>query len=202
MWADALRAKPRRRRGRLEKQTAQPKTNIDKARERGKGLVGRRASDRAGPTPDQRRGQIKVCGQIKVIGDKLQKEWKRRWESQAAKLHRQVPTSKEGWSSQPTWIYDGVRKHVATAIFLLRSEVLGLAVGHRTSRVSHQSASADICARQSNTYWDLVLISSRRKLSSLKEQGSHRRAACFKKRRQRGRQDSGSWTQAYWSISK
>ena len=126
VWADATRAEPRRRRGRLRKQMAQPNTNIDKARERGKGIVDRRTSDREGPTPCQRGGRIQVRGQIKGIGDKLQEEWKRRWESQAAEPHRHAPTWKEGWSSQSTWIYDGVRKHVATAIFLLRSEVLGL----------------------------------------------------------------------------
>ena len=96
MWADATRAEPRRRRGRPRKQTAQPNTNIDKARERGKEIVDRRASDREGPTPDQRRGQIQVRGQIKGIGDELQEEWKRRWESQAAKQHRHTPTWKEG----------------------------------------------------------------------------------------------------------
>jgi hypothetical protein len=126
VWTDATRAEPRRRRGRPRKQTAQPNTNIDKARERGKEIVDRRVSDRANPTPDKRGGRIQVRGQIKEIGDELQEEWKRRWESQAAKPHRHAPTWKEGWSSQPTWIYDGVRKHVATAIFLLRSEVLGL----------------------------------------------------------------------------
>ena len=126
VWVDATRAEPRRRRGRSRKQTAQPNTNIDNAREGGKEIVDRRASDREGLTPGQRRGRIQVRGQIKGIGNDLQGEWKRRWESQAAKPHRHAPTWKEGWSSQSTWIYDGVRKHVATAIFLLRSEVLGL----------------------------------------------------------------------------
>ena len=126
VWADATRVEPRRRRGRPRKQTAQPNTNIDKARERDKEIVERGASDRVEPTPDQRANQIQVRSQIKKIGDELREEWKRRWESQAAKPHRHARTWKEGWLSMPTRIYDGVRKHVATAIFLPRSEVLGL----------------------------------------------------------------------------
>ena len=96
VWADATRAEPRRRRGRPRKQTAQPKTSIGRARERGKEIVDRRASDREEPTPDQRGGRIQVRGQIKGIGNELQEEWKRRWESQAAKPHRHAPTWKEG----------------------------------------------------------------------------------------------------------
>lgn len=126
VWIDVTRVEPRRRRVRPRRHMLQPNTNIEKARERGKKIVDRRASHRAEPTPNQRGGRIQVRGQIEEIGDELQEEWKRRWESQAAKPHRHAPTWKEGWSSQPTWIYDGVRKHVATAIFLLRSEVLGL----------------------------------------------------------------------------
>lgn len=126
VWADATRAELCRRRGRPRKQKAQSNKNIDKARERGKEIVDRRVSDRAKPTSDKRGGRIQVRGQIKEIGDELEEEWKRRWESQAAEPHRHAPTWKEGWSSQPTWICDGFRKHVATAIFLLRSEVLGL----------------------------------------------------------------------------
>jgi hypothetical protein len=72
-------------------------------------MIDRRASDRAEPTPEQRGSRIQVRSQIKEIGDELQEVWKRRWESQAAKPHRHAPTWKEGWSSQPTWIYDGVR---------------------------------------------------------------------------------------------
>jgi hypothetical protein len=132
VWADATQTGPRRRRGRPRKHTAQPKTNIDRAREKGKKILERRANgseepnDSEEPTPVQRGSRIQVRNQNGYIGDELQEEWKRRWESQAAKPFRHAPTWKEGWSSQPMWIYDDVRKHVATAIFLLRSEVLGL----------------------------------------------------------------------------
>jgi hypothetical protein len=44
--------RPVRRTG-SRKQTAQPNTNIDKARERGKDIVDRRVSYKAEPTPDQ-----------------------------------------------------------------------------------------------------------------------------------------------------
>ena len=49
---------------------AQPNTNIEKARKRGKDILDRRASDRTELTPDQQGGRIQLRGQIKEI-------WKR-----------------------------------------------------------------------------------------------------------------------------
>ena len=45
---------------------------------------------------------------------------------EAAKPHRSAVTWTEGWETQPLALYDEVPKHVATAILLLRTEVLGL----------------------------------------------------------------------------
>ena len=89
-------------------------------------MIDRRANDRAEPTPAQRGSRVQVRSPIKNIGEELQEERKRRWESQAAKPHRHAPTRKEGWSGQSTCVYDDVQKHVATAMFLLRSGVLEL----------------------------------------------------------------------------
>ena len=57
---------------------------------------------------------------------KMEERWKARWEVEAARFPRRAPAWTEGWSSRPMRVYDDVPKHVATAIFLLRSEVLGL----------------------------------------------------------------------------
>lgn len=103
----------------------QPNTNTEKTREIGKEIVDRRACNSAELMPDRRRDQIQVRGQVKEIGVEPQEEC-RRWESQAAKPHQHAPTWKEGCLSQPTRMYDRVRKHMTTAILLLRSEVLRL----------------------------------------------------------------------------
>ena len=50
---------------------AQQNTNIERARERGKEMVDRRASDRAESMPDQRGSRVQVRGQTREIGDEL-----------------------------------------------------------------------------------------------------------------------------------
>jgi len=127
VWADATHVEPRRGRGRPRRAPGpRPSTHTERAREKGKEMIQRRARMRADLLPEQGGRRIQSRNQIKEIGDELQDEWRGRWESQAAKPYRRAPTWTEGWSSQPVWLYDDVRKHIATAIFLLRSEVLGL----------------------------------------------------------------------------
>ncbi|TQS35012.1 hypothetical protein Golomagni_04582 [Golovinomyces magnicellulatus] len=51
-------------------------------------------------------------------------EWKRRW--LAIRGNRKAASWKTPWSRSALNLYDGLKRHVATALMLLRSEVLGL----------------------------------------------------------------------------
>ncbi|RKF84090.1 hypothetical protein GcM3_001036, partial [Golovinomyces cichoracearum] len=51
-------------------------------------------------------------------------EWKRRW--LAIRGNRQAASWKTPWNRPVLSLYDGLKRHVATALMLLRSEVLGL----------------------------------------------------------------------------
>lgn len=54
--------------------------------------------------------------------------WKERWEKAMTKdgRMRTEATWKTEWTTQPLALYEGLQKHEATALFLLRTEVLGL----------------------------------------------------------------------------
>ena len=52
--------------------------------------------------------------------------WKERWQAAAKKTNRTSATFSGGWETQPLSLYEGLPKHEATAVFLLRTEVLGL----------------------------------------------------------------------------
>ena len=54
--------------------------------------------------------------------------WRKRWMA-AAEKHgnlRRGATWRGKWEEQPLFLYEGLRKHEATALFLMRTEVLGL----------------------------------------------------------------------------
>jgi hypothetical protein len=51
-------------------------------------------------------------------------EWKHRWKSKGS--HSQAATWHTPWSQQVLRLYEGLSKHEATALFLLRTEVIGL----------------------------------------------------------------------------
>lgn len=54
------------------------------------------------------------------------KQWEKRWRTTADAIPRQAVTWKSEWPQQPLSLYEGLQKHEATALFLLRTEVLGL----------------------------------------------------------------------------
>ena len=53
-------------------------------------------------------------------------EWEKRWREQAASTKSRAVTWKGKWEQQPLSLYKGLPKHEATALFLLRTEVMGL----------------------------------------------------------------------------
>lgn len=61
-----------------------------------------------------------------AIEEAIMAIWKERWQQEAGKAGRVAVTWSGGWASQPLHLYDGLPKHEATAVFLLRTEVLGL----------------------------------------------------------------------------
>ena len=61
-----------------------------------------------------------------IISKIYMKIWENRWHRKARQPHRTEATWSEGWANHPLQLYEGAPKHVATAIFLLRSQVLGL----------------------------------------------------------------------------
>ena len=52
--------------------------------------------------------------------------WKRRWQQESSKTGRSATTWLDDWTEQPLQLYNDLPKHEATALFLLRTEVLGL----------------------------------------------------------------------------
>ena len=56
----------------------------------------------------------------------LAAQWEARWKLKAAGTQSRATTWTTEWSTKPLSLYDGLQKHEATALFLLRTEVLGL----------------------------------------------------------------------------
>jgi hypothetical protein len=53
-------------------------------------------------------------------------EWEKRWKSHALTAGSRAMTWRGDWGQQPLNLYEGLPKHEATALFLLRTEVMGL----------------------------------------------------------------------------
>jgi hypothetical protein len=54
------------------------------------------------------------------------KQWEARWRKKAKATASRATTWKSKWQQQPLSLYEGLQKHEATALFLLRTEVMGL----------------------------------------------------------------------------
>ncbi len=52
--------------------------------------------------------------------------WEARWKTEARKPHREAATWKGDWKATPIHLYDDLTKAEATALFLLRTQVLGV----------------------------------------------------------------------------
>jgi hypothetical protein len=90
------------------------------ARQRAKDLIAAGADITGGGQPRQRRRPEKL------VQDTLRSQWQRNWENEAAKPGRREATWKDPWRFKPLHLYNGLKKHDATALFLLRTEVIGL----------------------------------------------------------------------------
>lgn len=117
VWT-SLQSSPRRasaRRRRNVNPTPRPTTAGEGVRERAL----KRAEEQA-----QRQPREQPVGPLKALDRWMNLEWKRRW---TCKVGRQKATTwKTAWTLPAHQLYEGLHKHEATAIFLLRTEVLGL----------------------------------------------------------------------------
>ena len=145
VWKAAFGAK--RRRGRPSRQPKEPppppprpRVGMEALRERAKGVIKdweEKERERAREEGQQGQGQKKKKrrkrGQalqhqshIQAVDGVFSEAWRRRWEREAQKRGREAAIWKGGWEMRPAHLYDDLPKHLATAAFLLRSEVLGL----------------------------------------------------------------------------
>ena len=124
IWESTKRRTPRvRGRGRPPKQRERQPTGIQRARKRGEELLKQRRSRADGP---QRGRAIQVTSSVREIGEVFTEKWKERWQSEAGKVRRSATTWTSGWGNNPSLLYEGLQKHEATALFMLRTGVLGL----------------------------------------------------------------------------
>ncbi|KAI0999773.1 hypothetical protein K3495_g8425 [Podosphaera aphanis] len=70
-----------------------------------------------------RRAHLQKCPK-KSIGKWIKLEWQRRWSRYKGK--RSAETWKTPWHRKTLKLYEGLKKHEATAVMLLRTEVIGL----------------------------------------------------------------------------
>ena len=85
--------------------------------------VRKRALARAEEQAQQQPGE-QPAGPLKALDRWMNLEWERRW---TRKIGQQKATTwKTAWTLPAHQLYEGLHKHEATALFLLRTEVLGL----------------------------------------------------------------------------
>jgi hypothetical protein len=125
----------RRGRGRPRRTRQRPPTSSEqvlaRAIEKEMEIQGYRAwqAQRVGPRRTRRRRRTtgapgRPHKEKSTIDEWADLEWKRRW-FQAAR-NRRAATWQDPWKMKPVALYSDMPKHQATALFLLRTEVLGL----------------------------------------------------------------------------
>ncbi|KAF1992035.1 hypothetical protein K402DRAFT_416520 [Aulographum hederae CBS 113979] len=123
VWEDATRP-PRRRRGRQRALRGdKPPTATTALLDEAKRIQDRqmRRQAEAGPTT---RKKSRMSNVEKEIDSHFAEQWKKRW--QAIVITSQKATWRTKWEQTPLAFYVGLPKHAATALFLLRSEIMGL----------------------------------------------------------------------------
>jgi hypothetical protein len=70
--------------------------------------------------------QVQAQSAAREIGQLFTKKWEQRWRAAGSKPYREAPTWKDDREFQPLQLYDDKPKHLATAIMLLRTEIIGL----------------------------------------------------------------------------
>ena len=135
IWARLQRPDdaPQGRRRRRAAQQERPPSSCEAARIRARETRKQIHDDRrptVGQPPERRRRAREEGGhqhrwkQKTAITKWMDREWEKRWR-QAAR-GRRATTWLNPWQKQTLRIYEGLPKHEATALFLLRTEVLGL----------------------------------------------------------------------------
>src|SRR5436305_1692868 len=122
-----------RRRGRPHRQRARhPDMGSEKLRKRARDREAegrahlertREAACRHGRAP-QLGGHAHRWRDTSLIARWTNLEWERRWSKQAR--GKTVTTGATPWTAKTMTLYEGLKKHEATALFLLRTEILGL----------------------------------------------------------------------------
>ncbi|KAF1986130.1 hypothetical protein K402DRAFT_90583 [Aulographum hederae CBS 113979] len=123
VWADAIKP-PRRKRGRQRAPRGErPPTTTTALREEPKRIQERQMRRQAGTGPTTRK-KARMSTVEKEIDPHFAEQWKKRW--QATAISSQGATWRTKWEQTPLALYEGLPKHAATALFLLRSEIIGL----------------------------------------------------------------------------
>ena len=69
---------------------------------------------------------MQVRSKVHDIDAYFASKWKQRWTQSVAATKSRAATWTTPWEQQPLNLYEGLEKHEATALFLLRTEILGL----------------------------------------------------------------------------
>jgi len=102
----------------------------------------------AGPRGQQRRKPTTL------IDDWADLEWKKRWQREAR--DREATTWRTPWEQSPLKLYSDLPKHQATALFLLRTEVIGLNAWLASIRVPNVTPQCE-CGWQAQTVRHVLL---------------------------------------------
>ncbi len=117
VYDDCTRNRKRRRKRNLE----QILSSQDDTRRRALLLVEQRQAQQG----RQRRRQQRHRS-VTVSQSLLAEAWQAKWQKEADKPARREATWKDPWKDKPLLLYSGLSKAEATALFLLRTEVIGL----------------------------------------------------------------------------
>jgi exonuclease III len=109
--------------GRRARIPRRQETTQDILRERANRLV---LLQQRNDTPGQRGGEGHRRRPEKLIQEYYMGKWRSKWEVEAMKPGRREATWKDPWVTKPLRLYEKLAKHEATALFLLRTEVIGL----------------------------------------------------------------------------
>lgn len=123
VWRVARQSK--KGRGRRKKlPLIRPKTGVEEARE-----VARKIQEQEKREGLGRRRAMQFRSSYPRIDEYFTSIWKDRWDKAAVDANGRIKrgaTWGTKWEEQPLTLYEGLRKHEATALFLLRTEVLGV----------------------------------------------------------------------------
>lgn len=89
-------------------------------------LTERQASKKTKKTRNTGQRTIRQVSPVKELDCHFMGNWRTKWQNEASKTWRKETTWTGTWEKSPAYLYEGLLKHEATALFLLRTQVIGL----------------------------------------------------------------------------